>query len=319
MADNLATTRVIDPIITTVARGYRNAMFAWPLLFPIATVQQRGGKILAFGTEDFVKRDLERAPGARRERLNVGYKGEDYALTQRALDGVLPKERLEEAEAVPGIALGRLTARKTMSSVFLQIEVKAASLATTVGNYSADHKTALAGNAQWSHKDSMPAKAVETGKEQIADAIGLEPNVMIIGVDVYRALKNNPDVLDRIKHTTPLGEGTGSLVTVPKLASYFDVERVMVARSRSGAAGDFKPLWGKNVVLAYSNVGSLAEAEADMGEPSYGYCYRLMNYPIVEPAWLDKTCDSWLYPVTTEDTPVIAGKDAGFLFSNVVT
>jgi len=118
VADNLATTRVIDPIITTVARGYRNAMFAWPLLFPIATVQQRGGKILAFGTEDFVKRDLERAPGARRERLNVGYKGEDYALTQRALDGVLPKERLEEAEAVPGIALGRLTARKTMSSVF---------------------------------------------------------------------------------------------------------------------------------------------------------------------------------------------------------
>lgn len=316
MVLSASKARVVDPVTTTVARGYRNAAFVFSCLFPLATVETRGGKIIQFGAEDFAKMNLVRAPGSSRQRLNVGYSGEDYALTQRALDGTLPLERLQEASAAVGISLGNQTTKKTMSTVFAQIEFAAADLATKAGNYSATNKSTLAGASQWSHKDSKPAKAVKTAKEAIRKAVGMEPNVLAIGVEVFDVLTEHPDVIDRIKHVTGLDDGF--VVGEKELAAYFSIDKVAVGRARSGKPGAFKNVWGKNAVLAYSGVSTLAQAEADMGEPSFGYTYRLRNYPQVSVPWFDNSCDSWIYPVTSEDTPVIAGKDAGYLFSAVV-
>ena len=88
-------------------------------------------------------------------------------------------------------------------------------------------------------------------------------------------------------------------MTLEKLASYFNVDQVIAARARVGEPGAFKPIWGKNAVLAYSDVTPLAS----MGSPSFAYCYRLEGYPVSNPGWYDNKCDSWLYPTTTYDTP----------------
>ena len=106
----------------------------------------------------------------------------------------------------------------------------------------------------------------------------------------------------------------GPTVNAHKLAQYFDVDMFVEANARAGEPGNFTPVWGKHVVMAYSEVGSLAS----MGTPSFGYTYRLNNYPLVEQGYYDKGCRSWLYPTITEDTPVIAGKDAGVLLRTVV-
>ena len=309
-----ADARVVDPVLTNAARGYRNETHAWPYLFPVVTVGQRGGKIIEFGAEDFQELAIERAPGANRAQVNVGYSDRDYALIQRALDGKVPIELLEEATAVPGIDLGMRAVRQVMAIVSLQIELKAAKLATTAGSYAADHVSALAGAARWDNAASQPAKAVEAAKEEIAEGIGMEPNTLVLGTPVLRALKNNPDVIDRIKHTEGLSENASVTVTTGKLASYFDVDMVVAARARSGKPGAFKPIWGKSAVLAYSDVTPLASA----GSPSYGYTYRLEGYPVSNPGYYDNSCDSWLYPTTTHDTPEIVGKAAGYLFRTVV-
>ena len=60
-------------------------------------------------------------------------------------------------------------------------------------------------------------------------------------------------------------------------------------------------------------------AEADMGAPSFAYTYRLEGYPLVGEAWIDRNCDSWIFPVTVEDEPVIAGKDGAYLFKAVIS
>lgn len=316
MPESIRQTRVIDPVLSTVARGYRNLQLAWTYLFPPVPVTARGGQVITFGAEDFAVQDLVRAPGAERKRLEVGYKAASYALEQRALDGSVTRERLEEGRAVPGIDLGRRATRQAMETISLQIEIAAANLATKAGNYGNDNKSTLSESSQWSHKDATPAAAVEEAKEAVADAVAVEPNVLVMGPDVFRALRNNPDVVDRIKYTA--GPGRGATVTEQTLAAYFAVERVVIARARKGKPGAFTPVWGKHAVLAFVGVSSLAQAAGDAAEPSFGYTYRLANYPIVEPAWLDKTCDTWRYPVTTEDTPVIAGKGAAYLFSAAV-
>lgn len=310
-----SAARVVDPILTEVARGYKNEELVAMHLFPIVPVGQRAGKIIEFDADAFAEFDgLERAPGADVAEVEYGYGSQDYALVQHALEGKVPREIMEEAGAVPGIDMGMVAVNNTMNIVYLAIERKAAKLATTASNYTSAHVTALSSSAQWSHKDSTPTAYVEGRKELIADAIGKEPNVMVVGPDVHRTLKNNPDVLDRVKHTEGLTGAANPIVNIAKLAQYFDVERYVVGRARVGEEGKFAPVWGKNVVLAYSEVGSLAS----MGTPSFGYTYRLMGYPVVEETYYNRKNKSWMYPVTDEDTPVIAGKDAGVLIRTVV-
>lgn len=318
-AMTLAAARVVDPILTTVARGYRHAEHVFTALFPIVLVGQRAGKIIEFGAEDFLRRNLARAPGADRPRLNVGYEGKDYAVAQRALDGVVTRELMQEAAAVPGIDLGRRAVSTVLANTSLQLEIAASDLATKTSIYAASNRSALSGTSQWSNKSSNPQQAVEDAKETIAEGIGIEPNLLVLGEPVYRALKVHPDIIDRIKYTEGLGAGNAATVTPEKLAAYFDVPRVVVGRARQGKPGAFSPIWGKNAILAYAGQSSLDSAEANMGEPSFGYTYRLDGYPMVEEAWFDKRSDSWVYPVTSEETSTIAGKAAGYLFSSVVS
>ena len=311
---NPGQARTIDPILTQVARGYRNAAHAWMYLFPVVTVMQRGGKIIKFGAEQFASINSERAPGATRQQVHFGHSDENYALVQRALDGKVPKEILEEAMAVPGIDYSRTAVVKTMDVVSLQIEITAAGLATRAGTYKVANKSTLAAAAQWSHDDSEPAKAGRDGQgghrhrhrhgaqrhgggSSGAPRPGQQP-----GRGGPHQAHRGPDGQRRAGHQR------GQAGAVLRRAPY------VVARARTGKPGNFQPVWGKVAVLAFADVSSMAS----MGSPSYGYTYRLQGYPLTEPGWYDKSCDSWLYPVTTEDTPVVAGAEAGYLFSEAV-
>ena len=315
-----AQARVVDPILSTVARGYRNHAHIWPHLFPAVEVAQRGGKIIEFGDEAFRERALARAPGGERKRIQVGYQGKDYAVQQHAADGVLPVEIMQEARAVPGIDLGRYTVSTTLASLSLQTEILAGKLVAEDGNFPAANITALAGDNQWSSANSGPAEAVEGKKADVKKKIGVNPNTLVVGEQVHRALVNHPDVIDRIKHVTGLGRDMQAMVSHSALAAYFRVDSYIVGEAtyKEEADGDFKDVWGNVALLAYVARSSLAQAEAAMGEPSFGYTYRLRGYPEVRAPRFDEGCDSWLYPVTLQETPVIAGNVAAVKFKSVV-
>ncbi|MCY3689252.1 MAG: major capsid protein [Gammaproteobacteria bacterium] len=300
-----------NPILTSVMRGYSNPMLVHEHLFPVVPVTQRGGKIIQFGDEALAKRELRRAVGAEMQFLQFGYEGEPYALEQRALGILVPREIQEEAMTAAQIDMASTGVRMAMENVLLQIEIEAATLATTLSNYNAGHKLTLTGEAQWSHAKSKPAEAVEAAKQAIKDAILRVPNTLVVGGQVHRKLRNNPDVIERLKHTPRARQA--SPVTKEELAEYFDVEHYVVGEAGYGAAGAFTECWGNNAVLAFTERGTPA-----MPMPSYGYCYRLEGYPLVEPSFEIEARRSRVFPAITEDTPVIAAADAGYLFSSVV-
>ena len=59
---NNAQARVIDPILTTVARGFKHPGFVADRLFPRVNVNARGGNVISFGREDFRLYNTRRAP-----------------------------------------------------------------------------------------------------------------------------------------------------------------------------------------------------------------------------------------------------------------
>ena len=309
--------RIVDPVLTSVARGYRNEAHASTVLFPIVPVELRAGKVIEFGAEAFADVEAVRAPGADRQEVQVGYGAQDYQLVQRALDGKVPIETLQEASRGPGLDVGLMTTRMTAEIVMQKIEIEAARVATTAANYAAGHWKVLAGQGLWSDFDnSDPGAEVDAARKKVAEGIGREPNVLVMGPEVERKVMRHPKIIEQIKHTRGLQDAAmgQQLVTAPALAAYFGIERVVVARARKGKAGDFQPVWGKDVVVAYSALGSVAAR----GVPSFGYTYRLTGYPVASPAYYDAKKESWLYPYTSEDTPVLCGSSAGFLLKSAI-
>lgn len=302
--------RVIDPILTTAAQGYQNNQMIGTALFPIVPVDQRGGKIITFGKEDFMLYNTGRSPGANTKRVSYGYAGDPYALEQHALEGQVPMEYMQDANAVPGIDAGRMAVMKTQNIIALSTEKQQADLATNASNYAASNKATLSGTDQWDNDASKPSSAVSDAIDTVRSKVGKRANTVILGPEVFSALKNHPAIIDRIKHTGR------DVVTAELLASLWDVRRVLVGDAvYASDAGEFSDVWGKSVIVAYTEVGSLQ----DMGLPSYGYTYQLRGFPIVEETYYDKPAKSWIYPVTDERKPVIAGALAGFLFSAVVS
>lgn len=105
---NTNTARVIDPVLSGIAQGYRHAQRVGHVLFPAIDVIARGGRVIEFGRESFFNYRARRAPGADAITIQFGYEGKPFSLEQFSLDVPVPREHAEEATAVPGIDLGTL-------------------------------------------------------------------------------------------------------------------------------------------------------------------------------------------------------------------
>jgi hypothetical protein len=302
--------RVIDPVLTTVAQGYKNSEMVGHGLFPFVPVAQRGGKIITFGSEDFRLYSTLRAPGANTKRVTYGYSGASFALEQHSLEAVVDVSLQQEGQVV-GIDSAALAMGKVQRSIYLRLEKAQADLATNAANYGVPNKATLAGLSQWSDYTgtSKPVSDIETAKEAVRSQTGKRPNTVLMGAAVWAKLREHPTIVDRVKYT-----GRDS-ATPDLIAGLFGVERILVGDALyENAAGAKADVWGKFVVVAYTELGSLADA----GAPSFGYTYRLSGYPIAEVPYDDRGAKSVIYPVTDEVMPVIAGASAGYLISAAV-
>lgn len=304
--------RLIDPILTAVAQGFRQAEYVGKFLFPRVPVIARGGKIVTFGKEDFMLYNTGRAPGQNTKRVQFGYSGSPFFLESHSLEGTAPIETIQEAQAVPGIDVARLAIYKTQGIIATRLEVAQAATARTAATYAAANKTALTGTAQWSDATtgvSDPLAVVEAAKEAVRKKIGKRANTGVIGAAGLAALKLHPKVVDRMKYTGR------DIATTDILASLFGLDNLYVGDAvQSDDNGVFSDVWGKDMIVAYTATATMLE----MGAPSYGYTYGLQNYPVVEEPYYDRNTKTWIFPVTDEVLPVIAGPDAGYLIQNCV-
>lgn len=310
-----AQARVVDPVLTTVAQGYQQNELIGSALFPTVSVGQRAGNIITFGREDFMLYNTQRAPGENTRRVQFGYAGSPYALVDYSLEGALPIEIQQEAESSMNgfsIDMASMTIKKVQDIMALRLEKAQADLARNASNYGGSNKVTLSGTSQWSDYSgtSNPINNIETAKEAIRAATGKRPNTVVMGAAVMSKLRAHPIVVDRMKYTGR------DVATAEILASLFGVQRVLVGDAiySNDAGTAFTDVWGKDVIVAYTELSSLAS----MGTPSYGYTYNLAGYPIAEQPYFDRNAKSQFFPVTRAEAPVIAAATAGYLITNAV-
>jgi hypothetical protein len=120
--------------------------------------------------------------------------------------------------------------------------------------------------AKWDLSTSNPMNDIDVLKAEIKSKTGFLPNSLVVSNDTFRALRNNPVVLDRIKYTQR------GIISEELLAALFGVEKFLVASAVINSAQEGKTavmgfLTSKSFLLAYANPAP------SILQPSAGYIF----------------------------------------------
>jgi len=108
---------------------------------------------------------------------------------------------------------------------------------------------------QWNDANSTPIEDVALAQDAILEETGQLANVLVVGRQVWTALKNHPDIIDRVKYGQTPG-GTAK-ISLQALADLFEVERIVVMNAientaKEGQANDHAFIGGKKALLVFS-------------------------------------------------------------------
>lgn len=307
-----ANLRIVDPILSALARGYIFPELACEKLFPIVRIDKEAGKLPQFGKEAFRIYQTERALRAKSNRINPeDYGSIDVVLTEHDLEYPIDYRERQESENV--LPLERWATNVVTKALRIRCEKKCADLAQNPANYAAGNKLALVGGDKFSDKvNSDPLGVLDDGKDAVRQKIGVEPNTIVIGYQVWKKLKRHPQLVDLIKFSQK------GVVSSSIFAEAVEIENVVIGRSAydSEVAGaGLTDVWGNSIVMAYVPANGSGEERTEY-EPSYGYTFGKKNQPVV-----DTYVEGGKVQIirnTDIFEPYIVGAEGGYLIYDVV-
>lgn len=275
-------------------------------MFPTIPSEKEKIDIFEFNKEAFQIYDTERAIRANSNVISP--KGfNKHSATLKEHDLAYPIDYREEEEAEK-IKLQVHATNVVTQGLYLKHEKQCAELAQNPDNYAVSNKSSLAGSSKFSDKDSDPVGVVDDAKDQICKQIGQDPNTLVMGQEVWTALKRNKALKDMIASTS------NKTITLDLLKEFFEIENIFIGRAiYSDAQNKFQRVWGNNIILAF--VPSLTSKT--QYDPSYGYTVRKKDALQIDE--YEKEGNKVKYIRGTDIyTPFLVGPDAGYLISNVV-
>ena len=296
----------INAYLSEVARGYGNNSFIAENLFPIIDSEKEKIDIFQFNKEAFQLYDTERAIRANSNVISPkGFSKHTATLAEHDLAYPIDYREEDEAEKVK---LQLHATNVVTEGLKLKLEKQCADLAQDPKNYATENKIALSGTSQFTDKDSDPLKVVNAGKDAVCVKIGKDPNTLVMGQEVWQALKQNTSLKNLI------ASSSNKIITLDLLKEFFEIENIVVGRSiYADANNNFARVWGNNIILAY--VPKLtSRTEYD---PSFGYTVRKKDALQIDE--YQKEGNKVKYIRATDIyTPFLVGAEAGYLISNAV-
>jgi hypothetical protein len=132
---------------------------------------------------------------------------------------------------------------------------------------------------QWDNAGSSPITDVTSQIVDFRELTGFAPNIMVIGPHVLQALRNHPEILDRIKYTER------GIVTEDLIASLLGVDKLLVSYATHTQTPQFQNPATTESNATYSFIGSgksallaYAPKSPSVMQPSAGYTFTWNGY-----------------------------------------
>lgn len=224
----LANLGHIDRALTNISVAYQqgsNAFIA-DKVFPIVPVTKQSDVYWKYSKADMFRNEVkERARGAESAggQWNVEL-ADPYHCRKFAYHYDITQE--ERVNYDNPLNVDRDTTQWLTDKMLLKREVDFAAKFFTTGVWGTDITAAAVPQAgqllQWSDPLSNPIQNVNDIMLSMAGSTGKKPNFAIMSPDVFYALKNHEEIIDRIKYTQK------GIVTIDLIASLFELDNIYI-------------------------------------------------------------------------------------------
>lgn len=263
----------IDPVLTNLALGYKQAEFIGEKIMPVVFTDAEGIQAPKFGKGSFVEYQTERAVGAASNVITMDVPSYLPVVLEEH-DLAAGVDYREEAESL--FDEQAKATRRATSGVQLRQEIETATLLQSKSAYESGHYKDLSAATKWSDKTADPVKDIADAKEVVRAACGVRPNVLVLGAAVAHQLAYHP-ALQNV-----LGSNERKLITPELMKVIFDVDEVIIGNAVSAPAPNkqTKDVWGNFAALIVRP--KVIASGNDEGEPAFGYTFRRKGMPVVD-------------------------------------
>lgn len=128
---------------------------------------------------------------------------------------------------------------------------------------------------QWNDSSSTPIENIRAAKRTVQQTTGFLPNKLTIGAEVWDALVDHPDIVDRIKHSA--SNDRPAIVTKQAVAALLELDEILVMQSIQNTAGEgltatHSFIGGKKALLTYT------PPSPGLLTPAAGYSFAWRGY-----------------------------------------
>lgn len=240
----------IDRPLSNFAVAYPPGPLIASQVVPFVDVTNKSDSYFKFNKKDqFTVPQTIRGPKAYSNEVDWATTSASYAAVDHALREFLPDSIIANSD--PVVDPRRRTTEMVTGLLMLDYELTISALVTTYANYGSSYRVQLSGGDRWDvFSTSDPLANVSTARM----ACFLEPNVCLMGVEVWDKLKQHPQILDRVSGGAT--NASPAMVTPRLVAELFEVDRLLIGRKKYNNANyaateSYAYVWGKDVVLAY--------------------------------------------------------------------
>ncbi|HAW08051.1 MAG TPA: hypothetical protein DCW42_02620 [Bacteroidetes bacterium] len=266
--------RMVDPVLTNIAQGYTPSNFIGEKLFPIVKVNSQKGKVPKFGKDAFVVRNSERAIRSNSNRIPTSdYDTIEFTLRERDLEVAM--DYIEELETYDELKYEQKLTRDLLDLLALEREKAIADYVQNPLNFDSSSKKILQAGESFNGSSDNPLTIINDAIEQLRENIGRKPNIIVMGMDTYRAIENNFALGNIIQNAGNLK------FTYQMLQESLGIKNIYIGTSVYSEDGRiFQDIWKDNLIMAF--VDQSERSRRTQYNPSYGYTFQREGMPEID-------------------------------------
>lgn len=268
----------VDRYLTqmSIAWAQDSDAFVADKIFPIVPVAKESDLYAVYQKGYFYRDELQPRPlGGRPPEAGYAVESKRYACVEWGLEDKIDDRIRANADQPldPDLASMRLLTGQALvhrDKLWAEAYFKTGVWSKDWTGAVSGTETTLEGSGefvQFDNPSSEPIAFFDARRFEMAGKTGYKPNVLVLGPSTFRAIKNNKEVLDRIKYTQR------GIITTDILAALFDVERVVVPMAVVNSAEEGQT---DSIDFISSKKGAMlvyAAPAPAINQPSAGYTF----------------------------------------------
>lgn len=292
-------------------------------VFPKVPVQHKSNVYFTYPRGFFNRTEAkERAPGTEAVEKDYDIDTDTYSCRVYSVKHKIPDQIRANTDAA--INLDADAATLVTHDLLIQRDVKWATTFFAGGVWTNDYDgvASSAGTNEvirWDLASSTPVDDILEASDTIASSTGLRPNTLVLGPQVFTALRRNADIIELIN-----GGATTNLPAVAmqeELARILGLDRVLVFDSiqntaKEGQTAAHSFIAGKKALLTY------AAPNPGLMTPTAGYSFQWTRYQGLDVSIKtfreEKIESDWVEGSTAYDMKLVSA-DLGFFWDSIVT